>query len=182
LERNCDVCWNVDVKGGRVARGLVALTAVVAALAATAADARAACAPAATRAAFASFVSAYNRGDTARLDALFAGPPAFQWYSSNAPGLRRTAAAKNRGSLTAYFRARHLKRDRLRLVRFTFTGNDAGGYGNFVFRLKRSAADYRKGAPFGLIGKGAAVCSEDPSTKPAQLVIVSLGGPGSDRR
>jgi len=63
-----------------------------------------------------------------------------------------TAAARNRVSLIAYFRARHLERDRLRLVGFTFTGN-WNGYGNFIFRMRRSAADYHRGAWFGLIRK-----------------------------
>jgi hypothetical protein len=176
------------VTSGRAARRLFALTVIALVLAAAAgapdsgSAAASGCDPAAIRAAFSSFVSAYNRGDSVRLDALFANPPAFRWYSSNAPGLRRTAAAKNRGSLAAYFRSRHREGDRLRLVGLTFTGNDAGGHGNFVFRLKRAASDYRRGSPFGLIGKGAAVCSENPSAEPVQFVVVSLGGPGSDRR
>lgn len=95
------------------------------------------------------------------------------------PGLRRTAAAKNRGSLIAYFRARHLKRDRLRLVSFTFTGNSAG-FGNFWFKLRRSAADYHQRAWFGLIGKGAAVCVNGVSEQQVQFIVVSIGGPGSD--
>jgi hypothetical protein len=70
------------------------------------------CAPEDALAAFTSFVAAFNRGDFARLDALFAQPPLFHWYSSNPPGLRRTAAAADRSTLIAYFRTRHRKRDR----------------------------------------------------------------------
>jgi hypothetical protein len=139
------------------------------------------CAPQAARAAFASFVGAFNRGSSQELDSLFAKPPLFQWYSSNVPGLRTTTAAMNRGSLIAYFRARYLRRDRLRLVSFTFTGNSHGS-ANFVFRMKRSAADYRQGAWFRLIGKGAAVCSGPSSEQPVQFIVVSVGGPGSDKR
>jgi hypothetical protein len=90
-----------------------------------------------------------------------------------------TAAARNRVSLIAYFRARHLERDRLRLVGFTFTGN-WNGYGNFIFRMRRSAADYHRGAWFGLIAKGAALCSRQPSRQPVQLIVMSVGGPNSD--
>lgn len=139
------------------------------------------CTLGATRTALASFVAAFNGGDYHQLDALFAVPPLFQWYSSNVPGLRRTAAAHNRDTLIAYFRARHLKRDRLRLVSFTFNGN-SHGHGNFVFKMKRSAADYRRGAWFGLIGKGAAVCSDESSEQPVQFIVVSIGGPNSDKR
>jgi len=138
------------------------------------------CTANATRTALASFIVAFNRGSYAKLDTLFARPPLFQWYASNAPGLRRTATAHDRNSLIAYFRARHLRRDRLRLVRFTFNGN-AGGNGNFVFKLKRSASDYRRGAWFGLIGKAASVCSDDAFQQPVQLIVVSLGGPNSDK-
>jgi hypothetical protein len=139
------------------------------------------CAPQAARAAFASFVGAFNRGSGQELDSLFATPPLFQWYSSNVPGLRSSTAAKNRGSLIAYFRARHRKHDRLRLVSFTFTGN-SHGFGNFVFRMKRSAADYRQGEWFRLIGKGAAACSGPSSEQLVQFIVVSVGGPDSDKR
>jgi hypothetical protein len=131
------------------------------------------CSAEASRATWVAFVSAYTRGDFTRLDSLFAQRPRFQWYSANAPGVRRTAAARNRDTLMAYFRARHAEDDRLRLVSFTFNGN-----GNFTYRLRRSAGDYRHGAWFGLIGKAAVACSD--SSAP-QLIVVSLGGPGSDK-
>jgi len=127
-------------------------------------------------------VTAYNSGAYRSLDALFAESPLFGWYSSNVPGLRGAAAAKSRGTLTAYFRSRHAKRDRLRLVSFTFNGN-SNGRGNFVFKMRRSAADYRRGGWFGLAGKGAAVCAA-PSAyveRPVQFVVLSMGGPGSDK-
>ena len=126
--------------------GVAVLAAVVILATSSAVDAALAsgCTPRATRAAVTSFVAAFNRGDGQKLDGLFARSPLFQWYSSNVPGPRRTAAAGDRGSLIDYFRSRHAKRDRLRLVSFSFTGNSPG-YGNFVFKLKRSAADYRRG-------------------------------------
>jgi hypothetical protein len=130
----------------------------------------------------ASFTAAYTSGAYGRLDALFADPPLFGWYASNVPGLRRASAARSRNGLVAYFRARHAQHDRLRLTSFTFNGN-SNGRGNFVFKLRRSAADYHRGGWFGLVGKGAAVCAA-PSPyveHPVQFVVLSLGGPGSDK-
>jgi hypothetical protein len=144
------------------------------------AGATSACMPQLVRSAFASFVVSFNQGDEPQLDRLFAQPPQFQWYSSNAPGLRRSQAAKNRHGLLAYFRVRHLKRDRMRLLSFTFA-NNTRGYGNFLFRMKRSAGDYRNGAWFGLVGKGSAVCSE-AGEQPVQFIVISIGGLGSDKR
>jgi ketosteroid isomerase-like protein len=122
-----------------------------------------------------SFVAAFDRGDLARLDALFAPGTSFEWYSSNAPGLRVSEAARNRDSLRAYFRRRHLVHDRLRLVSFVFTGNSSG-YGNAAFTMRRAASDYRRGDWFRLSGKAAARCSGKASV---QFIVLSLGGPGS---
>ncbi len=131
------------------------------------------CSAEASRATWVAFVKAYTRGDYTQLNSLFAQPPQFQWYSANTPGLRRTTAARDRDTLMAYFRARHAQSDRLRLIAFTFNGD-----GNFTYTLRRSAGDYKHGASFGLIGKAVATCSDN---SPPQLIVVSLGGPGSDR-
>lgn len=138
------------------------------------------CAAGPVQAAFRSFVAAYDAGGYAQLDALFAQPPQFRWYSSALPGPRRTAAARNRGTLLAYFRARHRQRDRLRLVSFRFTGA-SGDYGNFTFTARRSTRDHRRGAWFRLAGKGAAVCTPpSPYVEHAvQLAVLSLGGPAA---
>ena len=178
----------MTISGG--GRAFVAVVAAAVALAASSAagtsrsDAGAAsCTPVATRAALASFIGAFNGGRYSLLDALFARPPLFRSYLSNVLGLRRTPAASNRKTLIAYFRARHLKRDRLRLVSFTFTGTKNGA-SNFTFKLRRSAADYKRGAWFGLAGKGVAVCSPpSPYVEVMeQFVFMSIGGPGSDKR
>ncbi len=47
--------------------------------------------------------------------------------------------------------------------------------------MKRAAADYRKGAWFGLIGKGSVICSDQPADQSVQFIVISLGGPGSDK-
>lgn len=131
------------------------------------------CAARPTRTIWLAFVHAFSSGSYRRLDALFAQEPDFVWYSSNVPGLRNGTAAFDRRTLIAYFRARHVQRDRLRSVAFAYHGD-----GNFTYRLRRSANDYKSGAWFGLIGKGAASCAGGQ----ARLIVVSVGGPGSDRR
>ena len=51
-----------------------------------------------TRSALASFVAAFDAGDYQRLNALFAGPSWFRWYSSSAPGERFDPQAR-RGAI-----------------------------------------------------------------------------------
>jgi hypothetical protein len=58
----------------------------------------------------------------------------------------------------------------MQLLSFVYHGD-----GNFTYRLRRSARDYRNGAWFRLIGKGAATCADGKT----QLIVVSLGGPDS---
>jgi hypothetical protein len=127
-----------------------------------------------TRSALVSFIAAFDAGDLARLDALFAGSSWFRWYSSSAPGARFDPQARMRGTLIAYFRARHAQRDRFRLVSFTFNGNTLG-YANLVWKMRRSAGDFRAGAWFTVEAKGAALC-QGASTR---FVVMSVGGPES---
>jgi hypothetical protein len=156
---------------GIVAVAVVGLTATVAFGAGSATGARA-CGPGEVRALVVDFVVAFNGGDLARLDAIFAPSPAFKWYSSNAPGRRVRSAAFRRGTLLDYFARRHARRDRVRLLGFRFNGN-SGGYGHFDYRMRRSAADFRGGQPFRLVGKGAVDCSLDPKA----IAVWSMGGP-----
>jgi hypothetical protein len=127
-----------------------------------------------TRSALVSFIAAFNAGDSARLDALFAGPSWFRWYSSSAPGARFDPQARTRGTLIAYFRARHAQRDRFRLVSFRFNGNTLG-YANLVWKMRRSAGDFGDGAWFTVEAKGAARCW-GASTR---FITMSVGGPES---
>ena len=117
-------------------------------------------------------MAAYDAGDYVRLDKLFAGPSWFHWYSSSEPGERIDPAAQRRDTLLDYFRARHAQRDTFQLVSFTFNGNSLG-YGNFVFTMKRSAADFRDGAWFTVDGKGATLC--EGAT--ARFTVLAVGGP-----
>jgi hypothetical protein len=135
-------------------------------------QARPACNGADLRTAFTEYVRAYNGGDLATLDRLFARPPDFRWYSSPNPGLRLSGAAYNRLTLIPYFRSRHQSRDRLRDVRLNVNGTD-GTLIHFAFRLRRSARDYRNGRTFTIEGKGAAACGVGS----LKFVVVSFGTP-----
>jgi hypothetical protein len=125
-----------------------------------------------TRAALVEFVRAFNAGNYHRLNALFAAPLQFRWYSSTAPGKRLAAKAQTRATLIRYFRGRHRQADRLRIVSFQFNGN-SHGYGNFEWKLRRSAADFHNGAWFSIDAKGAALCR---STS-VRFIVMSLGAP-----
>ena len=130
------------------------------------------CSKGETRSALVSFVRAFNAGDYRRLNASFADASWFRWYSSNPPGQRRDPQAQQRGTLIRYFRTRHAQHDRFRLVSFTFNG-DSGGYANFVWKMRRSASDFRGGAWFTAEAKGAAIC-DGPDLR---FIVMSLGGP-----
>ena len=53
------------------------------------------------------FSGAFNGGDAAELERIFAQEPEFEWYSTNAPGERLDPVARDRASLVPYFRDRH---------------------------------------------------------------------------
>jgi hypothetical protein len=115
------------------------------------------CAPKQVRAALVSFTRAYNAGDDAKLDALFADEPRFQWYSTDAPGERLNPEAKRRKTLIPYFEARHRRHDRFKLRSFQFNGNSSR-WGNFQIWMRRRADGFNGGDSFRAFGKGAAIC------------------------
>jgi hypothetical protein len=80
------------------------------------------------------FIVAFNRGDLAQLD-LLVSDQLFSWYSTDAPGQRFNAEAKDRGTLMAYF---------------------AG----FTFSVTRSADDGLPPTRYG--GKGEVQCAIRP--------------------
>ncbi len=121
------------------------------------------------------FINSFDRGDIAQLDQLFAGADRFQWYSTDAPGQRIDAQARDRDSLIAYFEKRHEKHESLMLTSFSFNGNSAS-FSNFGFELVRSADDGLPPTPY--VGKGAVDCAQTPG----RLVVWSMarqpGRPG----
>ena len=119
------------------------------------------------------FVRAYNRGLVARLDQLVSRRN-FYWYSSGGPGVRNLPEAKNRATLVAYFRRRHVRHDRLGLISFRFNGHESQReLGHFELGGRRRADDFRGGRWFRLSAKGALACS----SAPVRIAALSLGGP-----
>jgi hypothetical protein len=120
------------------------------------------------------FVEAFNAGDTAALDRLFAREPEFEWYTTDGPGERDIPLAYDRGSLVSYFRDRHDRGEALDLHSVTFNGNTTGArtYGNFVYSLTRRADDLE---PTDYRGKGAALCYP---TRADQIFVWSMGQSG----
>jgi hypothetical protein len=104
------------------------------------------------------FIDAFNRGDLIQLDQLVSDR-LFSWYSTDAPGQRFNAEAKDRGTLMAYFAGRHQQHERLALnsLDVTFTNDRAGG---FTFSLTRSADDGLP--PTRYDGKGEVQCAIKP--------------------
>jgi hypothetical protein len=134
------------------------------------------CSREATRAAVHSFFDAFEAGDFARLDSLFAPEPAFQWYSTPAPGRRQREASQRRNTLIPYLRRRHAKGDRLHLDAFHWTGRSPH-WSNFWFEAQRSAPAVEKGRWFSADGKGAAVCDGGA----AQLIVLTFGERAASR-
>lgn len=100
-------------------------------------------------------VAAFNSGNLAAVDELFARKR-YRWYSTTTPGSPDPVVIERR-SLPAYVAGRHALGERLRLRSVRITGNSHASppYGNFVFSLVRSADDLE---PTRYDGKGAAYC------------------------
>lgn len=147
----------------------VAASALAAAPASPPTD-TASCGREATAGALRSFVAAFDAGDSARLDSLFAPEPAFQWYSTPAPGERIGQEARRRDTLVPYLRRRHAKGDRLRLRAFHWTGRSPR-WSNFWFEARRATPAVDGGRWFRADGKGAVVWEAGS----AQLIVLTFG-------
>ena len=113
-----------------------------------------------SRAVVVRFIAAFNARNIPALDRVFSPAASFNWYSTGAPGVRLRAAAYDRSTLMAYFRARHRAGEKLRLVFFQGNGN-SNGYAHFQFRLERRT---RTLPPTVYQGKGAAICAASGDT------------------
>ena len=122
------------------------------------------------------FLAAFNRGQAVVLEAVWAREPDFQWYSTGGPGLRMRESAMHRPSLVAYFVRRHRRGERLRLLSLQVNGNTeaARPYGNFEYRLTRSAGDLRATV---YNGKGALHCY---ASRPDHLIVWSMAEAATD--
>jgi hypothetical protein len=116
-----------------------------------------ACGSVKARRAFTSFLAAFDHGDYAALDSLFASQLAFAWFSSNAPGTRLGKEAERRATLVPYFRRRHSEHDRLRLAHLTVVSGARHSTG-LGFELRRSSADFRDGQWLAESGKASLTC------------------------
>ena len=110
-----------------------------------------------------------NAGMTVAADRLVAPEPLFEWFS--APGATRAArrlgsSSKDRSTLPAYLRERHVHHERLTLEK-VMTSDHA--LGNFGLILTRRADDYPQRR---IDGKGAVVCNSNR----AKVIVWSLGG------
>lgn len=116
------------------------------------------------------FLGAFNRGDLAALDTVFARDPEFKWYATAAPGERLLPRAADRSSLVPYLGARHAVGERLvgRTFRFNGNTNARPTYGNFEFTLTRQADDL---VPTAYQGKGAALCYR---ARPDTIIVWSM--------
>lgn len=112
------------------------------------------------------FIDAFNRGDIARLDQLFSAQQ-FDVYSTDAPGQRFNAQARDRGTLMAYFMARHQQHEHLALISLDITYIDSRDIG-FWFRVTRSADDGLP--PTRYNGKGGVQCA----TMPTSLIVWAM--------
>ncbi len=122
------------------------------------------------RYAFNAFVSSFNAGKYTDLQTIFAAEPDFMWHAVAPPYGRVAARSFNRATLDAYFRARHGKREVLKLVTFNFASTherDGALLANFNGTLARKANDLRlERRGF----KAALRCSDQH-----QFIIVSIG-------
>ena len=131
----------------------------------------AACSKERTKRVVTSFVRAYNRGDLARLERLWAQEPDFQWYFVDD---EREQDAEDRVNLPLYFDERARLGDHLELRRLSVNENGT----DFAFKLRRTTDDERAGAEGLFHGKGAArdvlalPTPEDPIPTQKCLLIV----------
>lgn len=112
------------------------------------------------------FLAALGRGDVTAVDAVFAQEPSFGWYSTTAPGARRTRVAADRSSLARYFGKRIAQHERMRITK-RHSGVDASRGTAFLNgQLERRARDL---GPTRFNFKTAVLCSPTP-----QIIVWSM--------
>jgi hypothetical protein len=130
------------------------------------------CDVAALRRTLTSFIHAYNSGYTRHLERLFSREQ-FVSYSAIGPSRNMRGSKQNRATLILYFRERHSRADRMRLVSYRFNGYDrARNLGHFEFHGNRRADDMQEGRWLRLTAKGALDCTKPPVT----IAVMMVGG------
>jgi ketosteroid isomerase-like protein len=117
------------------------------------------CTPADGKAVVRDFAAAWNRGDVAAANALWATKPEFKWFSS---AERTGARAYARSTVATYIRSRVRLHEKLRIVSLRAGYDAARNLVHFSGTLARGAP----AKPF----KGAVTCS----TPTPQLVVWSM--------
>ncbi len=112
------------------------------------------------------FLAALARDDVSAVDAVFAPEPSFGWYSTTAPGARRTRVAADRSSLALYFGKRVVQHERMRITKRHGGADASRGTAYLNGQLLRSARDLRR-ARFNF--KTAVLCSAPP-----QIIVWSM--------
>ena len=129
------------------------------------------CDEAASRGSLSTYLRAFNRGDLATLNQLFAPQSEFQWYAVAPPRGRVGLVAMDRASLLSFFRARHRHLEVQKLVKFTFASTQTrpeGLVANFNGVIVRRARDL----PVQRRGFKATIQCDDGAT---QFIVVSIG-------
>jgi hypothetical protein len=112
------------------------------------------------------FLAALSRGDISALSKVFASKPNFGWYSTTAPGERRTRVAEDRSSLPRYFRKRVAQHEQMRITK-RHGGEDAPhNTAHLNGLLVRRARDL---APTLFNFKTSVLCSSPP-----QIIVWSM--------
>ena len=103
------------------------------------------------------FVAAYNRGDVAYLDQVWAQGPDFFWYFVQDDVLRRGSLAKDRSTLPVYFAERTAYDEELTLRRLAIKW-ERGWHGawDIAFELTRRSDHLEASGRY--LGKAAATC------------------------
>lgn len=119
------------------------------------------------------FTQAASNGNADRADKTFAREPAFEWYSTTAPGARFNAAARDRTTLRAYLGGRIARHERLRLTRLTARYERRRNITNFYGTLARTADDLKTTTHR---FKGAAACARQ-----TQIIVWSMASGGENQ-
>lgn len=130
------------------------------------------CDAAEARAMLDAYVFAFNQGRYDALNNLIAPEPMFVWHAVAPPRGRTAPRSSDRTTLSRYFKARHSKREVLRITKFNFASTqerDGALIANFNGLLTRRASDL----PLERRGFKATVrCAER-----TQFIVVSIGTP-----
>ena len=110
------------------------------------------------------FVRSFNRGESDKLDAIWADGSAFRWYSATQSSPRKIHhVVDDRSELIRYFAARRDQRELLALKAFKQRRTEDGRVGVELLVVWRRALDLDRNRARRYHGKAAVVCRGDAS-------------------